>query len=59
MDEKRLANRFILIVSGHGASQGAARPPRPTFTWNPTCADRLSRPPELSLTCRLPARVPG
>jgi hypothetical protein len=26
---KRFANRFILIISGHGASQGAARPPRP------------------------------
>ena len=23
--------RFILLVSGHGASQGAARPPRPTL----------------------------
>jgi hypothetical protein len=25
-----------LIISGHGASQGAARPPRPTSSGNPT-----------------------
>jgi hypothetical protein len=27
---KRFAKRFIPIIPGHGASQGAARPPRPT-----------------------------
>jgi hypothetical protein len=30
----RDAIRFIMIISGHGASQGAARPPRPTLREN-------------------------
>ena len=38
LKSKRLAIRFLRILSGRKASHGAARPPRPTISGNPACS---------------------
>jgi hypothetical protein len=38
LKSKRLAIRFLRVLSGRKASHGAARPPRPTISGNPACS---------------------
>ncbi len=38
LKSKRLATRFLRVLSGRKNSHGAARPPRPTISGNPACS---------------------
>jgi hypothetical protein len=55
LKSKRLAIRFLRVLSGRKASHGAARPPRPTIAGNPACST-LRRFRGQTLSCET---VPG
>jgi hypothetical protein len=53
LKSKRLATRFLHVLSGRKASHGAARPPRPTISGNPACST-LRRFRGQTLSCEVP-----
>ena len=55
LKSKRLAIRFLRVLSGRKARHGAARPPRPTISGNPACSTlRRFRGQTLSCEPKIP-----